>query len=338
MAKRNMNKWIEDMIANDKKPALPILSFPAAQMQGITVNELVSNSDYQARGVKLISDTYNVAAAQCYMNLSAEAEAFGATAIHSDNEIPTIVGQLISTPEQADELQIPAMGTGQTSAILEGVEKARALVPDKVLFAECIGPYSLAGRLMNVNEIMINCYDEPEMVHTVLEKSTAFIIDYMKEFKKRGADGVIMAEPLTGILSPTLADEFSHPYVKQILDAVQDENFIVIYHNCGNETVHMLNGIFALGAKAYHFGDSIDMTEIVAQSPADILVMGNISPANQFVGGTVESIKEATKALLSKCSYSKNFWISSGCDVPPQTNPGNIKAFFDAIDEFYAAR
>ena len=28
-------------------------------------------------------------------------------------------------------------------------------------------------------------------------------------------------------------------------------------------------------------------------------------------------------------------WISSGCDVPPQTSPANIKAFFDAVEEFY---
>ena len=43
-----------------------------------------------------------------------------------------------------------------------------------------------------------------------------------------------MAEPLTGMLSPNLAEEFSHPYVERIVDAVQDDSFAVIYHNCGN--------------------------------------------------------------------------------------------------------
>ena len=74
----NMNKWFEELIASDKKAALPILSFPAAKMLGVTVDELVNSGDLQAQGVKLMTDAYPVAAAQAYMNLSAEAEAFGA--------------------------------------------------------------------------------------------------------------------------------------------------------------------------------------------------------------------------------------------------------------------
>lgn len=332
----NMDKWIKDLLATDKKQALPILSFPAAGMLGKTVNELVKNSDIQAEGIKAIYDAYPVAAAQAYMNLSAEAEAFGAECIYSEDEVPTIIGQLVEEPEDADNLEIPALGVGQTKAILEGIEKARPLIKDKPLFAECIGPYSLAGRLMNVNEIMIMCYEEPEMVHTVMRKSTDFIKQEILEFKRLGADGVIMAEPLTGILSPSLAEEFSHPYVKEIVDAVQDENFIVIYHNCGNEAVRMIDGIYGLGCRAYHFGDSVNMKDVLEKTPEDVLAMGNISPAVVFVAGTPESIREETLKMLEEFAGNKNFWISSGCDIPPQTNPANIKAFFDAVEEFNA--
>ena len=218
---------------------------------------------------------------------------------------------LFSTPEEADALELPPLGTRQTGTILEGIKKARALVSDKPFFAECIGPFSLAGRLMNVNEIMIDCYDEPEMVETIMQKATAFIKDEIQEFKNLGADGVIMAEPLTGVLSPNLAREFSHPYVKEIIDAVQDDSFSVIYHNCGNDTVHMLEDIFALGAKAYHFGDSVDMKVILEKTPDDVLAMGNVSPAQVFVSGTPESVREATLKLMSECASNKNFWISS---------------------------
>ena len=55
---------------------------------------------------------------------------------------------------------------------------------------------SLAGRLMDVSEAMINCYEEPEMVHIVLEKATKFLIDYISAYKEAGADGILMAEPL----------------------------------------------------------------------------------------------------------------------------------------------
>ena len=54
----------------------------------------------------------------------------------------------------------------------------------------CIGPFSLAGRLMDVSEAMINCYEEPEMVHIVLKKATKFLIDYISAYKEAGADGI----------------------------------------------------------------------------------------------------------------------------------------------------
>ena len=43
-----------------------------------------------------------------------------------------------------------------------------------------------------------------------------------------------MSEPLAGLLSPQLIDEFSTDYVREIVSALQDKNFIFIYHNCGN--------------------------------------------------------------------------------------------------------
>ena len=48
------------------------------------------------------------------------------------------------------------------------------------------------------------------MVETVLEKVTEFLIAYTKAFKEAGANGVVMAEPAAGLLSPSLMDDFLH--------------------------------------------------------------------------------------------------------------------------------
>jgi len=195
-----------------------------------------------------------------------------------------------------------------------------------------IGPYSLAGRLMDVTEIMYLCFDEPETVHVVLEKATEYLIAYGQAMKDAGADGIVMAEPLAGLLNPDMAEEFSVPYVQRIIQALQDENFALIYHNCGNSVPQMLDQIYAQGAAAYHFGNAVDMGEIMKHTPADILVMGNIDPAGEFAGGTVESITEKTKALLAACGGYENFVPSSGCDIPAHAKWDNIHAFFAAVN------
>lgn len=328
---RNMKQWAADMIAAPAKKALPLLSFPCVQLMDISVQQLIQDSSLQAKGMELVANRVPSAAAVGFMDLSVEAEAFGASIHVSEEEVPTVVGALISEEAEADALEIPAIGTGRTGLYMEAIEKAAATITDRPVLAGIIGPYSLASRLMDVTETMYYCYDEPDMVHTVLEKCTAFLIHYCNAFRQAGANGVVMAEPLTGLLSPGLAKEFSHPYVQKLISAVQTEDFCVIYHNCGNSVPLMVTDIYDLGALGYHFGDAIDLMDLLPQAPADALVMGNVSPAAQFRRGTPESISTATKKLLETCGRFPNFVISSGCDIPPLSPWENIDAFFAAV-------
>ena len=327
----NVSKLLWDVAKSDTHRGLPILSFPAAQKLGVTVEQLVKDSQLQAQAIALIASETDTLAAVSLMDLSVEAEAFGAKVQFFTDEVPAVVGQLVSDLDEAEELEVPDLSAGRASVCTEGIRLAKECIADKPVLAGMIGPYSLAGRLMDVTEIMYVCYDEPEAVHAVLEKATQYLIQYAGAMKQAGADGIVIAEPLAGILSPDMAAEFSHPYVKKIVDAMQTEDFAVIYHNCGNSVSHMLPGIFSIGAAAYHFGNAVDMADVMAAAPADCLCMGNVDPAAQFVQGTAESMTEATRQLLEKCGHYKNFVISSGCDIPYHAKWENIHAFFNAL-------
>ena len=314
---------------------MPILSFPSATLLGVSVGELTSNSDLQAKGMHLIAQRHDTLASVSMMDLSVEAEAFGAEVRFADDEVPTIVGALVTCPEEADELLIPSVSAGRCPLYVEAISKAKQLITDRPVFAGVIGPFSLAGRLMDVSEAMVNCYVEPDMVHTILEKVTQFLINYVNEYKKAGANGVVMAEPLAGMLSPALAEEFSETYVKKIVDAVQDDEFLLIYHNCGDNICLMTESILRTGSAAYHFGNAVKMSDMIEKMPQDTVVMGNVDPAGQIRNGTVDSVKKATKAIMSECCSNANFVISSGCDIPPASPWENIDAFFEAVEEFY---
>ena len=331
----NMKQWLQDQMAAEKRKALPVLSFPCTQLMGITVRELVSDSDAQAKGMAAVAQRCPTAAAVSMMDLSVEAECFGAQIRFTDDEVPTVVGAVVHDPDEAEALQVPAVGTGRTGIYVEAIGKTKKLITDRPVLAGVIGPFSLAGRLMDMTEIMINCYEEPEMVHATLDKAAQFITDYINEYKKVGADGVVMAEPAAGLLSPGICEEFSTPYVKRIIEAVQTDDFIVVYHNCGNSVTQMPDQIVATGAAAYHFGNAIDLAEMLGKMPDDQLVMGNVDPVGAFFNGTPESVREDTLKVMKACSGHKNFLISSGCDIPPKSPWENIDAFFAAVEEFY---
>jgi uroporphyrinogen decarboxylase len=329
-----MTKWLEEVLAADQKKALPVLSFPAIQKMNITVRDLIGSSDYQAQALKTIADETDSLASVSLMDLSIEAEAFGSEIRVADDEVPTVIGAIVSDEEAADALSIPEISAGRIAINIEAIRKAAARITDRPVFAGAIGPFSLAGRLMGVSEALIYCFEEEDMVHTVLDKVTEFLINYYNAYKETGAAGVVMAEPLAGLLSPDMAEEFSADYVKKIVDAVQTDEFIIVYHNCGNSAIKTIDSIVTNGCKIFHFGNAIDMEEMMSHIPDDMIAMGNVDPAGEFRNGTPESVYNNTIEVMEKCCKYKNFIISSGCDIPPLSPWDNIHSFFQAVADF----
>ncbi|MBQ2987932.1 MAG: uroporphyrinogen decarboxylase family protein [Clostridia bacterium] len=333
-----MKLWLDELCQSPCKKALPILSFPCISLLNIPVRELISDADTQARGMELIAKKTNAAASVSLMDLSVEAECFGANVRFSEDEVPTVTGRLICDMDDAEALQVPAVGAARSRIYIEAIEKALTRITDRPVFAGMIGPFSLGARLLDVSEIMMDCYDDPDMVHLVLEKATEFLIAYGNAYKAAGAHGIIMAEPVAGLLSPSLEEEFSAPYVKKIIDALQDDGFLIVYHNCGGNVLSMTDSLLSLGAAAYHFGNAIDMKAMLEKLPADTVVMGNVDPAAVLCFGTEDAVRTETQALLEACASYPNFIVSSGCDIPPKTPWENIEAFFDTVDQFYQKR
>jgi len=328
----NMREWVKGLPASGK--ALPILSFPAAQLLGVSVYQLTHDAATQTEGIVRVAAETDAAAAVSCMDLSVEAEAFGCTIKATEDEIPTVIGSLITDEDEANDLEVPEVGAARTGLYIEAVKNAKARITDRPVFAGVIGPFSLAGRLMDVQEALVNSIADPDFMTVAVEKATQFLIKYCQAYKDAGLDGIAMAEPLAGLLSPALEKEFSAPYVKRIVDAVADDNFAVIYHNCGPNINLMTESFVSNGASAYHFGDAVAMKEMLEKMPADVPVCGNISPSLQFLGGTPESIYQETTELLKACAGHKNFVISSGCDIPPSAGWDNIQSFFKAVRDY----
>lgn len=331
----DMKRWLADVIASEKKKALPLLSFPSAQLMGITVRELIADRDAQVRGIVSVAERCPMAAAVSMMDLSVEAECFGAQIQVSDEEVPTVTGILVHDCEEAERLTVPSAKSGRAAICVQAIREVKERITDRPVFAGVIGPFSLAGRLMDMTEIMVNCYEEPEFVHTTLEKATKFLLEYVKAFKDAGVDGVVMAEPAAGLLSPGLCEEFSVPYVKRIVEQWQDDEFIVIYHNCGPAVKHMVPQLLQTGAAAYHFGNAVSIKEMLELMPEDVLVLGNVDPVSVLRDGDPELVYRETLRILEECEGYKNFLISSGCDIPKACPWENLDAFFKAVDEYY---
>lgn len=68
------------------------------------------------------------------MDLSVEAGSFGSQIKVSDDEVPTVVGAIVTSEEEADALQVPAVGAGRTGKYVEAIKKACELISDRPVF------------------------------------------------------------------------------------------------------------------------------------------------------------------------------------------------------------
>ena len=329
---RNMNKWVVDVINNPQRSAMPVMTHPGVEFTGKKVIDVVTDGKSHYEAIKAVSENYPTLAATAVMDLTVEAEAFGANIVYSDDEVPSVTGNILSTHEDVEALNVPDMKAGRLQEYLKANKLASENI-EKPFFSGCIGPFSLAGRLYGMTEIMTGCHMEPDTIHLLLDKCTNFLIEWCKALKEQGTNGVLMAEPAAGLLSDDICEEFSSNYVKKVVEAVQDETFILILHNCGN-TGQCTEAMIKSGAAGYHFGNAIDMSLALSQCPDNVLVMGNIDPVGCFKMGSPEMMYDVTSKLLIETAQYKNFVVSSGCDTPPGTTSDNINAFFKAIDDF----
>jgi uroporphyrinogen decarboxylase len=331
--KRDMKSWFYQIVNSNERYAMPIMTYPGLELINKNINDVISDGKAQYECMSALAAKYPSLAAVTIMDLSVEAEAFGSPIKYSDNEVPSVTSRIVNDMETANALIVPEVGTARTSVYVKAAELASKKIKDRPTFGGEIGPFSLAGRLMDMTEVMVMAIMEPETVHIVLEKCTDFLVEYARAFKTAGANGIIIAEPAAGLLSPDMCTRFSSDYVRRIVEAVQDDNFIVILHNCGN-TVKLVSSMLSTGAVGFHFGNAVDMSDIMPQIPWGRIAFGNIEPAGVFKNGTADDMQEKVWDLLEKTAVYKNFVLSSGCDVPPGTPIKNTKAFYDTLERF----
>jgi uroporphyrinogen decarboxylase len=333
-----MKPFNEFVLSSKDRLALPIAVYPACSLGGWTPLSILQNAHQQSRVAMALQARYQLPYYLTAMNLSAEAFDFGAKILQIGNEIPSIEGSLITTLSEAEELVVPNNFGKYSQVILQTISEIKIKssdFPNRRIIAGCVGPFSLAARLLGCREALELTLEEPEIVTLVVEKSTQYLIRYIRSMIASGARGLIMAEPTAGLLSPNGLAMFSSPYIKKIAEAVGNKDgFSIILHNCGATPAH-LPAILATGLKAFHFGKPMDIPTALNNVPDDdVVVCGNLDPAGVFVRLNAADVSQRTFDLLDATKGDPRFVISSGCDLPAGVSMQNLDAFHETVRDF----
>ena len=332
--KINMQHWAEEIINAKDVRNLPVLYFPVLKDMDMSVPESVKDPVKIATVMKKVVEEYpDTIAAITGMDLTVDAEAFGAEVNFSERQAPNVVKHIINKADEIDSLVIPDIHSGRVDVFTHACVEAEKIIKDRPVFGGMLGPFSLAANLLDINTCMLMTLKDKESLHKLIEKCNQWLINRALEYKKAGANGIFIAEPTAGLLSPKACDEFSSSYIKRLADEVQDEHFFLVLHDCGRVT-KSVESMYRTGCKGFHFGNGVNMTDILPQMGQDVLVFGNLDPSSVYFMGTPDSVYEKTIQLLEEMKQYPNFVLSSGCDLAPSVEAANLNAYYRACSDF----
>ena len=326
--------FFRSVLTERRRKAVPIMTSPGMALLAANAADVFQDGDLQFRCIRALSEFAPVDAQVTFMDLSIEAEAFGCEIALSEHDNPTVCAPLAVNASEIKALTVPPVGSGRTQEILNCARLCAEQL-ERPTFAGLIGPFSLAGRIAGMSEMMMMAASEADTAHLLLQKTSDFLIEYAKAIKSTGVAGLLIAEPAAGLLSPEMCQEFAANYLIKIIQAVNDSNFMSILHNCG-KTEKQIEALLSTGADALHVGNAVDIGTILPQIPETVLLLGNLDPVNVCKNMSASQVSERTLTLLEQTAPYKNHVFSSGCDLPGTVPLENIQAFLGALKTYNA--
>lgn len=283
------------------------------------------------------ASTYKLFGFECGVvpfDLCVEAEAIGCEinvyAHMEDILYPTIKKKLINKEDEMEITIPPDLSVrGRIPLVKEAIGLIKADIGSEVAIGTYVlGPFTLAGQIMELNELLKLSFKKPDKVGRLLDILADAIIVVAKEYEKAGADYITVREmgATSDVLSPRVFKNLILPYLKKIFAGLKPINVLHICGKTNDIAVFMLES----GARAISVDQKNNAAETRKKIGGDALLFGNYDPYNILVSGTPENVRETVR----KCIDDGVSAVWPGCDIWPTVPPDNINAMMDEVKKY----
>lgn len=226
------------------------------------------------------------------------------------------------------QLPIPDPTEGIMGVIIDALGLCRDKVgKDVPIIVGVTGPFTLAGHIRGVNDILTDVILDADLVNKILDTTWQITANFANAAAKAGADIIAFIEPTASIIGPDFFKAFVIPYMKKVTASV---NAPTILHICG-DSLPMMEMMVETGVK----GTSIDQKVSAAEAKSAIRgrcsLIGNLNPIAVLQMMGAAGVESECARLLSE---GVNV-LAPGCGISPYTPTENIKAMVKARDKYY---
>ncbi len=318
---------------NGKRMNAPLLGAPGAKLTNTTLKQNLTDADTQFKSLYELYKKFEPDAMLPFMDLTVEADTLGLDIKFPENDNPAVASHSVKTVEDFESVKRNYKGIGNRMKVfIDVVKKMKKELPSSVtILGYVIGPFTLVGELMGVENACMATVMDPDLVKAELEFCNEVISEYSNALFDAGADALVVLEPTAMLLSPKSYVRNSLNPFKELLEKVNNKPLIL--HICGN-TKHLVKGMCETGTIALSLDSPMNFSELAKQVPEDICLIGNVDPVKIMLQGTPEEVEKETREFIKSMQGVDNFMLSTGCDLPLETPMENIEAFMKVAKQW----
>jgi len=191
--------------------------------------------------------------------------------------------------------------------------------------------------IRSFTEFIMDLYEEPDLVKAVLKKENPGMIASSLKNAGRGKVKRIQLFAMrtdANSISPAILDEFAYPYLKDFILAYHAAGYKTVIHADGN-WIPMLDRFLELpkGSVHFEFDDLTDMFKAAEILDGQHSFRGNV-PATMFAFKSADEVSEYCEKLITEIGLkTPGLVLGSGCEVPMNCKPENLKAMMDSVKQ-----
>jgi uroporphyrinogen decarboxylase len=176
-------------------------------------------------------------------------------------------------------------------------------------------------------------YDQPELMHQLLQKNTDAITLYLNAQIAAGAQVVMIFDTWGGVLTPKTYREFSLAYMQQIASKLTREHggqyipIIMFTKNSGQ----WLEWIATSGCDAAGVDWTTSLTDARRLSGDKIALQGNLDPSMLYA--SPEKIRQAVADTLADYGHGHGHVFNLGHGIHQHIDPEHVTAMVEAVHE-----
>jgi uroporphyrinogen decarboxylase len=318
---------------SDRIPVIAQIFGHAAVLSKVPLEDYLTNGVTAAECQIKALNYYGYDAVFSLFDVNVETESVSAKLKHYRDRYFTIEKYPINSTTNLNTLKLPnPYKNGRMPEVLKEAKILRKEFADQVAIIGCsLGPFTISTQLIGLENLLYLAVDEPENFNKLLNYATDIAITFGISQIQAGCHLVVIFEPAASpaVIPASFYREMLVPKLQKIFKSLKKSGAIANWIHTAGPIDSILKYYNVLNIDIANFDYCVD-DELIKKELNNICINGNIKPLS-FESDTEETITKESEKLLKSFSKRGGFILSSGCEIPPNSIPENIKAMVNSV-------